>query len=123
MEKEEILQIFRDYISGNAQLIDLEDWVLSHIQAILDSGNQVAVALIDRVDALLIEIGAGITSEEELFNAISSIISDEETLQLDLDITASDISFKVCDISVLSITQSSDSEITAQQAEFPFFQN
>jgi len=106
MEKQAILRIFRDYVSGKARLNDLEDWVLSHIQGVLDSGDQEAIALIDRVDALLIEIGVGLASEEDLFNAISGFISDAETVKLDLCI-------KAPDVSVLSIEQSTGDGLIA----------
>jgi hypothetical protein len=106
MEKEEILQIFRNYLSGKTRLNDLEDWVLSRIQGILNSGDQEAIALIDRVDALLIEIGAGLASEEDLFNAIACSVSDADTIRLDLSLN------EAPDVSVLSVKQSTDSYST-----------
>ena len=109
MEKEEILQVFRDYVFGKVRLLDLEDWVLSHIQGILDSGDQEAIAMIDRVDALLIEIGAGVASEEELLNAISGFLSDAETLILNF-------CFMAPDVSVMSIEQSTDDALIEPQA-------
>ncbi|MBN2319865.1 MAG: hypothetical protein JXR49_12335 [Acidobacteria bacterium] len=86
MEKEAILQTCRDYISGNIRLSELEDWVLSHIEGILRSGNQEAIAMIDRIDALIIEISEEIVSEKELFNTISGLISESETVRLDIAI-------------------------------------
>jgi hypothetical protein len=113
MEKEEVLQVFRKYVSGMVRMNDLEDWILSHIQGILNSGNQEAIALIDEVDALLIEIGAGISSEQDLFDTISRFISDAETVKIDLVLKASDIN-------IISFEKSTDDDITAQQEEFDF---
>ena len=108
MEKEEILRVFRNYISRTIRLTDLEDWLLSHLQAIIHSGDQEAIGMADQVDALLVEIGAGVTSEEELFKRISGLLSEAETVRLTFSLN------EAPDITFVSIDQSSnDSAIAA----------
>jgi hypothetical protein len=114
MEKEKILQIFNDYLFGGVRFNDLEDWLLSHLQGILHSGEQEAIALIDQVDALLIEIGAGGASEQELFNTISGILSEAATVRIELSINeAPDITFDI-------IEQNTEDSPTAGPAAFDF---
>jgi len=104
MDKDQILQIFRDYLSGKMRLSNLEDWILSHIQGILNSGDQEAIAMIDQVDAFLIEIGVGVASEKDILNAISGFVANAETIERDLYSS---------DISLLSIDQGTEDDLIA----------
>jgi hypothetical protein len=114
MGKEAILRIFRDYVFGTIRLIELEDWLLSHIQGILHSGNQEAIAMIDKVDALIIEIGEGIASEKELFNTISGFISESETVRVNISID------NIPDIIFGNMNQSTDRTLTVESVNLDF---
>lgn len=80
MGKEQILHVFKSYASGEIGISELEDWILSHLQGILHSGDATAEAMINEADSLLIEIGAGVINEEDLLNWVDGIISDSETV-------------------------------------------
>ena len=50
----------RRYLSGAADAAALEDWVVAHLQLILDSGDAAAIRLADELDVSLVELGEGI---------------------------------------------------------------
>ena len=49
-------------LSGAADAAALEDWVVAHLQLILDSGDAAAISLADELDVSLVELGEGIIS-------------------------------------------------------------
>ena len=50
------------YLSGATDAAALEDWVVAHLQLILDSGDAAAISLADELDVSLVELGEGIIS-------------------------------------------------------------
>ena len=48
---------------GSSSLQDLETWLVAHLQAILDSGDERATGIANRIDADLIEFGEGLIDE------------------------------------------------------------
>lgn len=50
----------RRYLSGAIDAAALEDWVVAHLQLILDSGDTAAIGLADELDVSLVELGEGI---------------------------------------------------------------
>ena len=49
-------------LSGATDAAALEDWVVAHLQLILDSGDAAALSLADELDVSLVELGEGIIS-------------------------------------------------------------
>ena len=49
-------------LSGATDAAALEDWVVAHLQLILDSGDAAAISLADELDVSLVELGEGIVS-------------------------------------------------------------
>jgi len=81
MCKEEILRILKSYAYGEIRLQEFEDWVLSHLQAILHCGDMESETLINEADSLLIELGADVIEEEALLDWARGIVSSAETLE------------------------------------------
>lgn len=52
------------YLSGGADAAALEDWVVAHLQLILDSGDAAAISLADELDVSLVELGEGIIDRD-----------------------------------------------------------
>lgn len=50
------------YLFGAIDAATLEDWVVAHLQLILDSGDAAAISLADELDVSLVELGEGIIS-------------------------------------------------------------
>ena len=49
-------------LSGATDAAALEDWVVAHLQLILDSGDADAISLADELDVSFVELGEGIIS-------------------------------------------------------------
>lgn len=58
---------------------DLETWLLSHLQQILDSGDTKAVEVANKVDADLIELGEGLIDEAVFRQRLEGYMRDYET--------------------------------------------
>lgn len=111
MVKEQILQAFRSYISGEMPLCRLEDWVVSHLQGILHSGDGDAIALIDEADSRLIEVGEGITSEESMMGWIAGIVSEADTINANLCMG------QILEFAILDVEESPSDAVIEPQAE------
>lgn len=68
------------YVNGLSNSRDLEAWVVSHLQAILDSGDERAVELANEVDSLLIELGEGLATEADLLDNAQALVHANETV-------------------------------------------
>lgn len=73
MMKEMILHELSRYISGEMSLGSFEEWILSHLQEILDSADQEAIAIVDEIDALLMQLSANEISEFTTPNSVSAV--------------------------------------------------
>ncbi len=62
----DLLNEIENYLDGLRTLQDVEAWVVSRVQSILQSGNSVAIEVANQVDADLIELGEGVLDESAL---------------------------------------------------------
>ncbi len=75
----QIISEAQAYLMGHCSLDDLEDWLLVHLQEILDSGDQKAIQLADNIDAALIQLNEGIIDEATFYDQIQSYARLAET--------------------------------------------
>lgn len=68
------------YLLLHCTLRDLETWLLSNLQQILDSGEEVAIDLANEVDADLVELGEGIIDDLTFRERLLSYIRIRDTL-------------------------------------------
>jgi len=59
----QLLNYIDSYLLLQHTLRDLETWLLSNLQQILDSGEEAAIDLANKVDADLVELGEGLMDE------------------------------------------------------------
>jgi hypothetical protein len=70
----ELLEQIESYIRGECGLKDLEGWLLSNLQTILDSGDRKAIELADELDADLVELNEALIDEQILRERIEGRI-------------------------------------------------
>ena len=63
------------YLTGRINSSSLEKWLLQNLQDVLDSADTRAIYLADQIDALFIEMGEGLVSEDELKDTIWQLVS------------------------------------------------
>ncbi len=76
----QLLNYIDSYLLLQHTLRDLETWLLSNLQQILDSGEEAAIDLANKVDADLVELGEGLIDELTFREYLQSYIRIRETL-------------------------------------------
>ena len=76
----ELLNSIDSFLVGQSTLEDLENWLVGHLQDILDSGDQRATDIANQVDADLVEYGEGLMNISTLVNRLQSYVFNAHTL-------------------------------------------
>ena len=74
-----IIKELKKYASASSSERDLEQWVLSNYQQILDSGEESAAILASEINSLFIEESENLVSKEEMQYALAEILRREES--------------------------------------------
>ena len=74
-----LVQVLVQYLGGSRSTEELEEWLIGNLQGLLDSGDNGAIELANRVDALFVEMSEGLISEDQLRESISTILSRRGT--------------------------------------------
>ena len=77
MFHEQILDQLKKLETEQLTYQQLEEWLLSHLQQILDSREEQAINLANELDALFIEEGEGLRSEEEMLRDMALLYNRE----------------------------------------------
>ena len=72
------------YGAGLCTARDLEAWVISELQTILDSNDQEAIDLANQAEGVLVEFSAGLMPEPKLRQSIEALARIGETLRLEI---------------------------------------
>ena len=78
----ELLDHIRDYLNDHCTLQDLESWLLSNMQRILDSGDEAAIDVANEIDADLVELGEGLLDEVTFREHLQSLSSRRDTIPI-----------------------------------------
>lgn len=78
----QLLNYVECYLTERCSLRDLEAWLLSNLQGILDSGDKTAIEVANQVDADLIEFGEGLIDEATLRERLERCVRFRETIQI-----------------------------------------
>jgi len=78
----QLLNYINDYLNGHCTLRDLQTWLLSNLQGILDSSDKTAIEMANQIDADLIELGEGLIDEAVVRERIESYARFGETIPL-----------------------------------------
>lgn len=68
------------YLSGRYSLRDLEKWLVSNLQSILNSNDAKAIHLVNQVDADLMELSEGLLDEVTVRRRIETYIYQERSV-------------------------------------------
>ncbi|CAI4029902.1 hypothetical protein DNFV4_00322 [Nitrospira tepida] len=70
---QEIIQ----YLSRERSASELEEWLVGNLQDILDSGDHKAIEIANQVDALLIEKGEQLLSEDQFRDSVYALLIEK----------------------------------------------
>lgn len=76
----ELLEQIEGYLNAVYTLKDLEGWLLSNLQRILDSGDRKAIELADELDADLVELSEGLIDEKTIRERLEDTVRLEATI-------------------------------------------
>ncbi len=76
----QVLNYVNGYLNSHCTLRDLQTWLLSNLQQILDSGGEAAIEMADQIDADLVEFGEGLIDETAVRERIESYVRLRETI-------------------------------------------
>lgn len=79
----DLLNRVNEYLNGYCILTDLETWLLSHLQRILESGEEAAIEVANQIDADLIELGEGLIDETAVRERLETYVRIRETIPVD----------------------------------------
>jgi hypothetical protein len=82
MDKASVLRVLRSFSHGEVPFEEFENWVLSHLQGALDSGDPEAAALVNESDALLLRLGQGEIDDGQFADRIAGLVRIAETLRV-----------------------------------------
>lgn len=77
---QQVLTCAYKYLNGFWTLKDLQTWLLSNLQRILESGDRAAIEMANEIDADLVELNEGLVSEMEVRARLASYVSSRETI-------------------------------------------
>ncbi len=77
MVHDQILDQLKKFVAGELDHQGLEEWVLSHLQQVLDSGEKRAIDLTNELDALFIEEGEELRAANEVHQEIFTLYNRE----------------------------------------------
>jgi len=106
----ELLNHIDSYLLGQSTLQHLEEWLLSNLQNILDSADQKAIDLANKIDADLVELAQGLIEESTIREYLQGYLMDSQTTSIEYGQTPSTDE-------VASVTASTVS--TTVKMEFP----
>jgi len=70
------------YLRDRADVRELEAWLLTHLQPILDSKDDMAIRIANRLDADLIQLGEGLIDASDLARRLELYIGEASTVLL-----------------------------------------
>lgn len=80
MLRSHLLDSLKRYLDQETSLQELGEWLLSHLQEILDSGDHDTIRLANQVDADLVEFSEGLIDEATLREHLDSYVRLQQTL-------------------------------------------
>lgn len=78
----QLLNRIDSYLVLRSTVRDLETWLLSNLQQILNSGDKELIELANKVDADFMELGEGLVDEATLRNRFDSYIRTYNTIPI-----------------------------------------
>lgn len=79
----ELLKEIQNYLNGYCTLQDLESWILSNLQTILESGDESTIHAVNQLDADFVELSEGLINEASIREHLQNYASIKETIESD----------------------------------------
>lgn len=115
VETKGLTNILLDYLTKERSFQGIETWLVEHLQEILDAPDKNAIELANKVDAMLIEVGEGLLTEEEFRASLSKLIQENHHLsQWEFTSSHTDVRIEERDFSPAVVIHVNDSFARAE---------
>ena len=84
MTRKDWLDQMRRYVNRNISFEELETWVLSGIQAALDTGDAHVIKIMNALDGLLLELSDGIIGDDEFSSELLGLLESRKTIPFEI---------------------------------------
>jgi len=84
----QVLQVIREYANRSRNAASLREWIAGNVQAVLNSGDEAAIAIVDELEALFAQLSEGVVTEKAIVDAASAVLFDAETQVRPLQVSA-----------------------------------
>jgi len=72
--RNQLVSVLENFLGGSLSLSGLQEWLLSRLQKILDSGDSTAIQAANAMDAAIVDLGECLISDKEFMDqAVASI--------------------------------------------------
>ena len=82
--RRDLIDRLNQYASRDLASSALEDWIVEHLDAIGAGGDQAAMAIVDEMDGLLVQMSEGVVTEVEVLEVAARIVREEATLNVSM---------------------------------------
>lgn len=79
---QQLREILGRYVEDTIDVIALEDWLVSHLQAILDSQDEEAIEIANALDVLFLKLNDGFLSDEDFLEQAAALSLRPRTVVL-----------------------------------------
>lgn len=104
---------------GLISLKELEDWLVEHLQEMLDSGEQAAIEMANQIDADFAEYSQGILDEQTIYDMLRSYFFGVFTVKFQFGEIKQPQQIAIIDSSVNSVIESDISITPGEDLRFP----
>jgi hypothetical protein len=80
--RSEFVTRLEHFLSGSMTLVELQEWVLANLQAILDSGDSTIIEAANKIDADLIGINEGLIDESSFMETLHGLRDKLQTIDV-----------------------------------------
>lgn len=76
---QEVHKVIREFARGDRGPDALREWIAGNVQAVLNSGDQDAIAIIDELEALFARLSENLINEQAIMDAVTAMINAADT--------------------------------------------
>ena len=78
--------VLNGFLLGSESLADLQNWLLSNLQTILDSGDSAAIEAANELDSDLIELGERLIDENVFIGRVERWVNKLQTVSVEMGV-------------------------------------
>ena len=119
--RNEFVSIVSKFLDGSLSLVEMQEWILSRLQTILDSGDSVCAEIANEIDADLISLSEELMDESVFIKRLYGFRDRLQTILIEYTektLVARTVTSQVADTFNVPLTAPADLQFHFRTAEF-----